>query len=190
MRFFSSYGNCTYLIIFLLTFSFQNLFGQVQTENQLELPIQTIRGEIRDLANHAPMPGATVIIRKDSLEFGVSADENGEYVFRKIPVGRWQMEISFVGYEKIIIKEILLESGRELVRDIWLQENAESLEQVVITAGGRQVESVQKLSAQTITVEDNTDPTFNEALPGDATVECDNIPTADVLTASDTCGSA
>ncbi|MBT8274052.1 MAG: T9SS type A sorting domain-containing protein, partial [Bacteroidia bacterium] len=40
---------------------------------------------------------------------------------------------------------------------------------------------------QTLTVEDTTDPTFNEALPVDATVECDNIPPADVLTATDGC---
>ena len=40
---------------------------------------------------------------------------------------------------------------------------------------------------QTITVEDNTAPTFVEALPADATVECDNVPTADVLTATDNC---
>ncbi|MGV6832384.1 MAG: T9SS type A sorting domain-containing protein, partial [bacterium] len=43
---------------------------------------------------------------------------------------------------------------------------------------------------QTITVEDNTAPTFNESLPSNITVECDAIPSAVTLTASDTCGSA
>ncbi|MCK0110526.1 gliding motility-associated C-terminal domain-containing protein, partial [Flavobacteriaceae bacterium S0825] len=43
---------------------------------------------------------------------------------------------------------------------------------------------------QTITVEDNTAPTFVEALPADATVECDNVPTADVLTATDNCDAS
>ncbi|MEZ4782009.1 MAG: hypothetical protein R2816_10760 [Flavobacteriaceae bacterium] len=42
----------------------------------------------------------------------------------------------------------------------------------------------------TFTIEDTIDPTFNEALPGDTTVECDNIPTANTLTASDNCGTA
>src|SRR5690606_39511261 len=43
---------------------------------------------------------------------------------------------------------------------------------------------------QTISVEDTTDPTFNEVLPSDITVECDAIPTAATLTANDNCGSA
>ncbi|MCL6268049.1 Calx-beta domain-containing protein, partial [Flagellimonas myxillae] len=40
---------------------------------------------------------------------------------------------------------------------------------------------------QTITVEDNTAPTFVETLPVDTTVSCDSVPVADVLTATDNC---
>ncbi|WP_412984808.1 gliding motility-associated C-terminal domain-containing protein [Pontimicrobium sp. IMCC45349] len=43
---------------------------------------------------------------------------------------------------------------------------------------------------QTINVQDTTAPTFNESLPVDATVECDNVPTEDTLTATDNCGDA
>ncbi|MEZ4856150.1 MAG: hypothetical protein R2812_06725 [Gelidibacter sp.] len=44
--------------------------------------------------------------------------------------------------------------------------------------------------SQTITVQDTTAPTFNEALPADLTVECDAVPTAETLTATDNCGDA
>uniref|UniRef100_UPI002623F16A DUF7507 domain-containing protein n=1 Tax=uncultured Winogradskyella sp. TaxID=395353 RepID=UPI002623F16A len=43
---------------------------------------------------------------------------------------------------------------------------------------------------QTITIQDTTAPMFNETLPADANVECDNVPTAETLTASDNCGDA
>ncbi|CAM1368751.1 hypothetical protein TSEDIMI_60055 [Tenacibaculum sediminilitoris] len=43
---------------------------------------------------------------------------------------------------------------------------------------------------QNITVQDTTPPTFVEALPADTTVECDAIPVAETLTATDTCGTA
>ncbi|MBN4057962.1 gliding motility-associated C-terminal domain-containing protein [Olleya sp. AH-315-K02] len=46
------------------------------------------------------------------------------------------------------------------------------------------------IHTQTITVIDTTDPTFVEALPADATVECDNVPTAETLTATDNCSTA
>ena len=43
---------------------------------------------------------------------------------------------------------------------------------------------------QIISTSDTTAPEFVETLPTDITVECNNIPTAEVLTATDNCGSA
>uniref|UniRef100_UPI003751147A HYR-like domain-containing protein n=1 Tax=Flavobacterium sp. TaxID=239 RepID=UPI003751147A len=43
---------------------------------------------------------------------------------------------------------------------------------------------------QTLTVQDTTAPTFVETLPSNVTVECSNIPTPVVLTATDNCGTA
>jgi ribosomal protein S26 len=43
---------------------------------------------------------------------------------------------------------------------------------------------------QTITVQDNSNPTFVESLPADITVECNTVPTAVTLTATDFCGTA
>ncbi|MDG4717127.1 gliding motility-associated C-terminal domain-containing protein, partial [Winogradskyella marincola] len=48
----------------------------------------------------------------------------------------------------------------------------------------------ETVHSQSITVQDTTAPTFNEALPTDVTVECDAIPTAETLTANDNCGDA
>ena len=42
---------------------------------------------------------------------------------------------------------------------------------------------------QTITVEDNIAPVFTGTLPGNITVNCDQIPTAATLTATDNCGT-
>ena len=43
---------------------------------------------------------------------------------------------------------------------------------------------------QTITVTDTTAPEFNEDLPSDITVECNAVPTAETLTATDNCSAA
>ncbi|MEP4910619.1 MAG: HYR domain-containing protein, partial [Algibacter sp.] len=43
---------------------------------------------------------------------------------------------------------------------------------------------------QTITVTDTTAPEFEGSLPSDVTVECDNIPDAETLTATDNCNTA
>lgn len=46
------------------------------------------------------------------------------------------------------------------------------------------------IQTQTITVQDNTPPNFVEPLPTNVTVECNAVPTAAVLTATDNCGTA
>ncbi|SDI61615.1 gliding motility-associated C-terminal domain-containing protein, partial [Winogradskyella thalassocola] len=43
---------------------------------------------------------------------------------------------------------------------------------------------------QTITVQDTTAPMFNETLPIDIDAECDAVPTAETMTATDNCGTA
>ncbi|WP_458626930.1 HYR-like domain-containing protein [Winogradskyella sp. PC D3.3] len=45
-------------------------------------------------------------------------------------------------------------------------------------------------AVQTITVQDTTAPIFNETLPMDLDAECDAVPTAETLTATDSCGTA
>ncbi|MEP2279762.1 Calx-beta domain-containing protein, partial [Maribacter sp.] len=44
-----------------------------------------------------------------------------------------------------------------------------------------------RIHTQVITIEDTVAPTFNEALPQDMTVECNMVPDASVLTATDSC---
>ncbi|MCK4302103.1 MAG: hypothetical protein KAW91_04985, partial [candidate division Zixibacteria bacterium] len=56
------------------------------------------------------------------------------------------------------------------------------------TATDAQSNSAQCI--QTITVEDNTAPIFDQTCPTDVTVECDAIPTAPTLTATDNCDPA
>ncbi|PYE81866.1 gliding motility-associated-like protein [Winogradskyella epiphytica] len=43
---------------------------------------------------------------------------------------------------------------------------------------------------QTITIEDTTAPSFNENLPVDINVECNDVPSAEVLTATDNCSTS
>ena len=50
--------------------------------------------------------------------------------------------------------------------------------------------SVQTSHTQTITVNDNTKPSFVENLPQNITVSCEAVPTAPILTATDNCGAA
>ncbi len=93
---------------------------------------QTIRGQITDADTGKPLPGASVGLLNTSL--GAIADSAGAYRIEKVPVGRYQLKATFVGYGSIILPEILLESGKELVLDLALKEQASVLDAVVVRA--------------------------------------------------------
>ena len=113
-----------FIITMLLWFLFfsGNIFGQNLT--------QTIRGFVTDADNHNQLVGATVFIT--SLERGATTENNGSFRIEEVPVGRYSLEVSYIGYSTLIVSEILLESGKELVLEIKLQPSTSNLKEIVV----------------------------------------------------------
>jgi len=109
------------MLLWFLFFS-QIGFGQNMT--------QTIRGYVKDAYSLEPLHGATIYI--PALDLGTVTVENGNFRMSQVPVGRYTIEVSFTGYEKLILTEILLESGKELVLEIELKSAASDLQEVVV----------------------------------------------------------
>ena len=134
--------------LLLLGFFFLSNFLAAQT------PMQTLRGAVTDAANARPLPGATVVLLETEAKTGSTTSESGSYRFEKLPVGRYRMQVSYVGYETVIIAEVLVEAGRETVQDVQLQERGESLQEVVVKAQSRSGSDIHPVSVYTMTVEE------------------------------------
>ncbi len=132
----------TMLLWFL--FLCQISFGQNMT--------QTIRGYVYDSYTHNPLDRASVALV--DTEFGTTTDVNGIYRLENVPVGRYSLQISFVGYETLTISEILLESGKELVLDISLKESSASLKEVVVKSTVPNSRDRINPSAEILTIEE------------------------------------
>lgn len=85
-------------------------------------PTQTIRGTVIDNSSNAPISSANVIIT--SLSKGAITDSAGNFVLKNIPVGRYDIQVSFIGYEAAILREIVVSSGKETFLNISLKETA------------------------------------------------------------------
>ena len=131
------------MLLWFLFFS-QIGFGQNMT--------QTVRGYVYDSYNHNPLDGASVAI-VDS-EIGTTTNINGSYRLENVPVGRYSLQVSFVGYEILVIAEILLESGKELVLDISLKESSSSLKEVVVKSTAPNSRNKILPSAEILTIEE------------------------------------
>lgn len=111
-------------VLFLLFF-YSNSFSQSFS--------QTIRGVITDQDSKYPIAGATVVITGSSPLKATITDKEGNFRFDHIQVGRVTLQISNVGYEKIILPNIVVNSGKEVVLNVTMQEAVAQLKDVVLT---------------------------------------------------------
>jgi hypothetical protein len=114
--------NLTALAIFLIGFA---SLGQNLT--------QTIRGQIVDKVSQAPLPGATIIIVDSEPVRGTSADQEGNFKLTNIPVGNISLRVSFIGYKEAVLNNIIVNSGKEVVLKVAVEEDITLIDEIVIT---------------------------------------------------------
>ena len=95
---------------------------------------QTIRGKVTDKDSNQPLPGATVVLQNTNPVIGVVTNLDGEYVINNVPIGRQSLSISFIGYHSSEVKNILLQSGKELIVNVEISEKVENLDVVEVKA--------------------------------------------------------
>ena len=117
---------------------------------------QTARGKITDKVTSSPLPGVYIILDNKALNIGAIADSNGEFTLNKVPVGRNSFTFTYLGYEPVLIKDIVVSSGKELFLPVEMVENVEQLEQVVIKAykKGEVINKMASVSSQSFSVEE------------------------------------
>ncbi|MEM0941083.1 MAG: TonB-dependent receptor [Bacteroidota bacterium] len=120
---------------------------------------QTVKGLILDAQAEYPLIGATIQLLGSDPILGDIADVNGEFVIEKVPVGRQNFAVTYVGYKSISLPNVLVTSGKEVVLRILLEESVEKLQEVVITADADKdlpINDMAKVSARTFSLEEVT----------------------------------
>jgi TonB-dependent receptor len=149
------------LLIVMLTF---NLFATAQKTTGI------ISGKITDSETNFSLPGAT--IRLEGGNKYTYSNQNGEFEFLNIPEGNYQVEITYIGYEKQT-QEVKVEAGKNTNITFALTTTTNELETVVVIGdrlrGQAKALNKQK-SNQNITNVISSDQTgrFPDANIGDA----------------------
>ncbi|KPK79729.1 MAG: hypothetical protein AMS27_17730, partial [Bacteroides sp. SM23_62_1] len=95
---------------------------------------QIIRGQVIDIESQTPLAFATItVITTDSL-LGTISDDNGNFRFEKVPVGRHNIKVSYMGYETQVIPELMVSTGKEVVLTIKMKEQISELKEVTVKA--------------------------------------------------------
>ena len=103
-------------------------------------------GTVIDKASGHPMPDVTIML-SDMPGTGTTTDERGQFVLPEIPVGRHNVQASFLGYEPGIFSEILVTSAKEIYLDISLKENVNELNEVVVRPQINKEQPLNKMAA-------------------------------------------
>ncbi len=118
---------------------------------------QTIKGKVFDKDTQTPLIGANVIVLGTEPIQGATTDHDGAFWIYKIPVGRYDLKTSYIGFEPQILPEILVSSAKEVVVNFQLSPSVLNVEQVVVEgATSKEVpqNSMAVVSARTFTVEE------------------------------------
>ncbi|MFI5136116.1 MAG: carboxypeptidase regulatory-like domain-containing protein, partial [Chitinophagales bacterium] len=72
-------------------------------------PTQTIRGAVTDYDSKISLIGVNVVVMKDSsIISGATTDEDGNYKIEKVPVGRFKVKFSYIGYQQQTIDNVIV----------------------------------------------------------------------------------
>lgn len=118
---------------------------------------QTIKGKVSDKESQTPLIGAHVYIEGSNPVIATATDINGNYKLQNVPLGRHTISVSYMGYAKVSIPEILVGSGKEVVLNLDLKEEIANLEEVVVHARknkGDVMNSMASVSARSFNVEE------------------------------------
>ncbi len=139
---------CILLLVFQVAFSLAG-FSQNLT--------QTIKGAVTDLDSQVPLPGATVMIIGTDPVIGTVTDADGNFRLPGIPVGRYSLKFSYVGYEPTVRSEVLVLSGKEVMLQVSLKESVVNVQQVEVRAYSSKEQAANAMamiSARQLTMEE------------------------------------
>jgi len=118
---------------------------------------QVVKGIVFDKESEIPLEFANVVVLGTNPQIGVMTDSKGNFKLSGVPIGRYSIQVSFIGYEPTVVSEILITSGKEVVLNIGVKQSLNQIDEVRVEAFSRKdkpVNSMATISARSFTVEE------------------------------------
>nr|HPI38427.1 carboxypeptidase-like regulatory domain-containing protein [Ignavibacteriaceae bacterium] len=89
-------------------------------------------GVVKDAQTNEPLIGANITI--EGTDFGAATNAKGEYVILNIPPGRYNVKVSYIGYEGIIYTDVVIVVDQTTQLSVDLKPQSIEVGEVVVTA--------------------------------------------------------
>ncbi len=117
---------------------------------------QTIRGTVIDKQSKSALIGATVQLLNTNPILGDVSAAEGRFAISNVAVGRYDIKVNYVGYKEIIVPNIEVTAGKEIVLDLELEETVNALNAVTVTASKKHetINELTSVSARSFSTEE------------------------------------
>lgn len=140
------------LFTLLVVIFFQAQFASSQSFTQ------TVRGVVIDKVSHTTLPGASVTLLNTNPTLGTITDPEGNFRIINVPVGTQTVKITCIGYKEMTLPNIVVNSGKEVVLNIGIEEDITQMQELVISANdvdkNKALNDMATVSARTFSVEE------------------------------------
>lgn len=138
------------LVLGLLMFTVVNISAQSLTSS--------IKGTISDKNSKQPLIGASILVLETNPLIGTTSNALGEYVLNKVSVGRHNIKVKFLGYEEVFLSNIEVNSGKQLVLNIQMEETVLRSKEITIIGEkelGKPNNELATVSARQLSIENS-----------------------------------
>ncbi|MGB5927553.1 MAG: TonB-dependent receptor [Cyclobacteriaceae bacterium] len=94
--------------------------------------VQNIRGEVRDTDSNTPLVGVNVVIQGSDPLIGGVTDLDGKFRIENVPIGIYDLLVTYIGYENVVIPNVKVTTGKEVVLPIKITESLTVMDEVVV----------------------------------------------------------
>lgn len=129
---------------------------------------QTVRGTVIDKVTTSPIAGVTVIVNDGVGKLVAYTNSLGAFTIKEVPVGRNNFTFYYMGYETLYLRNISVNSGKELFLNVDMTENVTLLGEVTVRGykKGEVINQMAAISARSFSVEETERYAGSWADPG------------------------
>ena len=98
---------------------------------------QVIRGYVLDAQSEQPLIGATLeafATGSETRSAGTTTDVDGYFVLEGLSSGRHTLVLSYLGYERRVLPNVLATAGKDLILDLSMEESLTTLSTVEVSS--------------------------------------------------------
>lgn len=134
----------------VLTFILLNLAAGAQSA------LQTVKGRVADKASKMEIPGATIVILGTDPVLASVTEIDGKFRIEKVPVGRYDIKVNYIGYRELVLPNVLVTNGKEVDLELEIEENIPTLKEVVVQGSKKNetLNDMSKVSSRSFSMEE------------------------------------